>query len=265
MISKNFIFYIFISMGILSAQLSVSLGDVEYAGYYSDIEVPVIINNPNNSVSGMQFDLMVYPNILSPFSVSAYGSPNGFTADMNQLSTGGYRFLLFNAGNASSIPVNSDTVMVLHFNGSSIPSAVINLDMSNLTVTDSSGSELTATSVDGMISIGNVVGLMMNSDSGDVSEAVHIQVSMDNNGTVGGIQFDILDIPDNLSIDSLWITDRTEDYTISSTDIGTGARILMYSTSNSNVAPGNGPVLNIRYIMYILNIHYIMHISKYTF
>ena len=249
MISKNFIFYIFISMGILSAQLSVSLGDVEYDGYSSDIEVPVIINNPNNSVSGMQFDLMVNPNILSPFSVSAYGSPNGFTADMNQLSTGGYRFLLFNAGNASSIPVDSDTVMVIHFNGSSIPSAVINLDMSNLTVTDSSGSELTATSVDGMISIGNVVGLMMNSDSGDVSEAVHIQVSMDNNGTVGGIQFDILDIPDNLSIDSLWITDRTEDYTISSTDIGTGARILMYSTSNSNVAPGNGPVLNIRYMV----------------
>ena len=100
-------------MGILSAQLSVSLGDVEYAGYSSDIEVPVIINNPNNSVSGMQFDLMVNPNILSPFSFSAYGSPNGFTADMNQLSTGGYRFLLFNAGNASSIPVNSDTVMVL--------------------------------------------------------------------------------------------------------------------------------------------------------
>ena len=249
MISKNFIFYIFISIGILSAQLSVSLGDVEYAGYSSDIEVPVIINYPNNSVSGMQFDLMVNPNILSPFSVSAYGSPNGFTADMNQLSTGGYRFLLFNAGNASSIPVDSDTVMVIHFNGSSIPSAVINLDMSNLTVTDSSGSELTATSVDGMISIGNVVGLMMNSDSGDVSEAVHIQVSMDNNGTVGGIQFDILDIPDNLSIDSLWITDRTEDYTISSTDIGTGARILMYSTSNSNVAPGNGPVLNIRYMV----------------
>ena len=129
MISKNFIFYIFISMGILSAQLSVSLGDVEYAGYSSDIEVPVIINNPNNSVSGMQFDLMVNPNILTPFNVSAYGYPNGFTADMNQLSTGGYRFLLFNAGNASSIPVNSDTVMVLHVNGSSIPSDVINLDM----------------------------------------------------------------------------------------------------------------------------------------
>jgi len=249
MINKNIIFFISLSLGVLSAQVSVSLGNVESPGYSSDIEVPVIINNPNNTVSGIQFDLMVDPDIISPFNVSAYGSPNGFTADMNQLSTGGYRFLLFNAGNASSIPSNSDTVMVIHFNGSSIPSAVINLEMFDLTVTDSSGAELSATSSNGMISIGNVVGLMMNSDSGDVSEAVHIQVSMVNNGTVGGLQFDLLDVPDNLSIDSLWTTDRTDNFTISSTDIGTGARVLMYSTSNNNVSPGDGPVLNVRYLV----------------
>ena len=249
MINKNIIFFISLSLGVLTAQLSVSLGNIESPGYSSDIEVPVIINNPNNTVSGMQFDLIVDPDIISPFNVSAYGSPNGFTADMNQLSTGGYRFLLFNAGNTSSIPSNSDTVMVIHFNGSLIPSAVINLEMSDLTVTDSSGAELSATSSNGMISIGNVVGLMMNSDSGDVSEAVHIQVSMVNNGTVGGLQFDSLDVPDNLSIDSLWTTDRTDNFTISSTDIGTGARILMYSTSNNNVSPGDGPVLNVRYLV----------------
>ena len=249
MINKNIIFFISLFLGVLTAQLSVSLGNVESPGYSSDIEVPVIINNPNNTVSGMQFDLIVDPDIISPFNVSAYGSPNGFTADMNQLSTGGYRFLLFNAGNASSIPSNSDTVMVIRFNGSSIPSAVINLEMSDLTVTDSSGAELSATSSNGMISIGNVVGLVMNSDSGDVSEAVHIQVSMVNNGTVGGLQFDLLDVPDNLSMDSLWTTDRTDNFTISSTDIGTGARILMYSTSNNNVSPGDGPVLNVRYLV----------------
>ena len=203
MINKNIIFFISLSLGILSAQLSVSLGNVEYSGYSSDIEVPVIINNPNNSISGMQFDLMIYPDIILPFNVSAYGSPTGFTADMNQLSTGGYRFLLFNAANASSIPTNSDTIMVIHFNGSSIPSAVIDLGISDLTVSDSSGGELSSTSSNGMISIGNVVGLMMNSDSGDVTESVHIQVSMVNNGTVGGLQFDLLDTPDNLSIDSL--------------------------------------------------------------
>ena len=249
MINKNIIFVIFVSLGILSAQISVTLGDVEYPGYSSDIEVPVIISNPNNAVSGMQFDLMVDPDIISPFSVSAYGSPIGFSADMNELSSGGYRFLLFNAGNASSIPTNSDTVMIIHFNGSSIPSAVINLEMSQLTVSDSAGTELTASTSNGMVSIGNVVALMMNSDSGDVSETVHIQVSMDNNGTVGGLQFDILDVPDNLSLDSLWTTDRTENYTISSTDIGSGTRILMYSTSNNNVSSGYGRVLNIRYLV----------------
>ena len=249
MINKNIIFFICLSYGVLSAQLSVTLGNVEYPGYSSDIEVPVIINNPNNAISGMQFDLMVNPDIITPFNVSANGSPNGFTADMNELSSGGYRFLLFNVGNASSIPANSDTVMIIHFNGSSIPSAVINLEITALNVTDSAGSELTSQSFNGLVSIGNVVGLMMNSDSGDVSESVHIQVSMDNNGTVGGLQFDILDIPDNLSLDSLWIADRTNNFTISSTEIGTGVRILMYSTSNNNVAPGDGPVLNLRYLI----------------
>ena len=75
--------------------------------------------------------------------------------------------------------------MIIHFNGSSIPSAVINLEMSQLTVSDSAGTELTASTSNGMVSIGNVVALMMNSDSGDVSETVHIQVSMDNNGFGG--------------------------------------------------------------------------------
>ena len=103
MINKNIIFFICLSYGVLSAQLSVTLGNVEYPGYFSDIEVPVIINNPNNAISGMQFDLMVNPDIITPFNVSANGSPNGFTADMNELSSGGYRFLLFNVGNASSI------------------------------------------------------------------------------------------------------------------------------------------------------------------
>ena len=69
MINKNLIFFISLSLGILSAQLSVSLGNVEYSGYSSDIEVPVIINNPNNSISGMQFDLMIYPDIISPFNL----------------------------------------------------------------------------------------------------------------------------------------------------------------------------------------------------
>ena len=106
MINKNIIFVIFVSLGILSAQISVTLGDVEYPGYSSDIEVPVIISNPNNAVSGMQFDLMVDPDIISPFSVSAYGSPTGFTADMNELSSGGYRFLLFNFGSWMGFVIN---------------------------------------------------------------------------------------------------------------------------------------------------------------
>ena len=75
----------------------------------------IIQLNPNNTISGMQFDMVVDPDIISPSSINAGGSPAGFAADMNQLSSGAYRILLFNAGNDASIPVNSDTVMTIHF------------------------------------------------------------------------------------------------------------------------------------------------------
>ena len=250
MLSKNLMFYITFLIGALHAQLTVTLGTVEYPGYASDIEVPVIVNNPNNTISGMQFDMMVDPDIISPSSINAGGSPAGFAADMNQLSSGAYRILLFNAGNAASIPANSDTVMTIHFDGSAIASAVIDLVMSELIVTDSSGSDLGATSGNGMVSIGYVVGLSMSSDSGNVSEMDTLQVSMDNNGTVGGVQFDLLDQPDYISIDSLWATDRTTGFTISTTDVGSGTRILLYSDTNNDIDPGTDPILNVRFFIH---------------
>ena len=250
MFHKNLLFYITFLIGILHAQLTVTLGTVEYPGYASDIEVPVIVNNPTNTISGMQFDMVIEPEIISPSSINASGSPAGYTADMNQLSSGAYRILLFNAGNAASIPVNSDTVMTIHFDGSAIASAVIDLEMTELVVTDSSGSDLGAISGNGMVSIGYVVGFSMSSDSADVSEMVELQVSMENNGTVGGIQFDLIDEPDFISVDSLWTTDRTDGFTISTTTVGNGSRILLYSDTNNDISSGTGPILNVRYLVH---------------
>ena len=87
----------------------------------------------------------------------------------------------------------------------------------------------------------------MSSDSGDVSEMAELQVSMDNDGTVGGVQFDLLNEPDYITIDSIWTADRTTGFTISTTDVGSGTRILLYSTTNNNIAPGIEPILNVRF------------------
>ena len=247
MFNKNLLFYVTFLIGILHAQLTIALETVEFPGYASDIQVPVIVNNPNNSISGLQFDMVVDPNIISPFSINASGGAAGFSAEMNQLPSGVYRILLYNAGNAYPIPANSDTVMTIHFDGSNIASAVIDLEMSELIVTDSSGADLGASSGNGIVSIGFVVGLSMSSDSGDVSEMAELQVSMDNDGTVGGVQFDLLNEPDYISIDSIWTADRTNGFTISTTDVGSGTRILLYSTTNNNIAPGIEPILNVRF------------------
>ena len=64
MFSKNLLFYVTFLIGILHAQLTVDLETVEFPGYASDIKVPVIVNNPNNSISGFQFDMVVDPSII---------------------------------------------------------------------------------------------------------------------------------------------------------------------------------------------------------
>ena len=53
MFHKNLLFYITFLIGILHAQLTVTLGTVEYPGYAPDIEVSVIVNNPSNTISGL--------------------------------------------------------------------------------------------------------------------------------------------------------------------------------------------------------------------
>ena len=64
MFPKNLLFYITFLIGILHAQLTITLGTVECPGYASDIEVAVIVNNPNNTITGMQFDMLIILGML---------------------------------------------------------------------------------------------------------------------------------------------------------------------------------------------------------
>lgn len=239
---------VFTGIVTLQAQdVTVTIGSVNYPGYTADVGVPVILDNPNDYVSGIQFDLLADPNMINLTGVTTVGSANGFIADFNTLSDGSNRVIFYNATTNDSLPLSADTVMILHYDGSAIVSAVIDLLISNVLVSDPGGNALAATGVNGAIELGNVVSLSLSDTTGDANENVDLTVNMDNGGAVGGLQFDLFDFPDYVTVDSLWTTPRTTDFTISSTEIGSGTRILLYSTTNSNIAPGNGPILNIRY------------------
>ena len=126
---------------IMAQSVVVSVGDVTVDGYTSDIEVPIILTNPNDEVAGIQFDMDVTPGgVVSLTSVDAVGGASGFSTDFNTLSDDVYRVVLFNAASNSVISANADTIMTLHFDGSSVVSSQIDLMVSGLIVSDSSGS-----------------------------------------------------------------------------------------------------------------------------
>jgi len=235
---------------LMAQSVTVTVGDATVDGYTSDIEVPVILTNPNDAVAGIQFDMEVAPgNVISLTSIDAVGDASGFSASFNELSDDVYRVVLYNAG-STVISANADTVMTLHFDGSSVVSSQVDLLVSGLIVSDSAGGTISSSSGNGSITIGYVVSLDLSDGQGDINETVSVTVDMNNGGVVGGVQFDLFDTPDNVTISNITTTTRTDGFTVTTSDIGSGTRVLVYDDAGSDISAGTGPILNVDFTIH---------------
>ncbi|MGY8787613.1 MAG: T9SS type A sorting domain-containing protein [Fidelibacterota bacterium] len=232
-------------VGVGFANVTVSLSDVEVDGYTSDIVVPVTVTNPDDAVGGFQFDVVALPSLVELSGVTAVDDEN-FNADYTVFDDGSGR-VVFYSNNSGSIAAGGDAIVLnLHFDGSEILSALLNLEMYDLAVSDADGGIITSTTGDGSIVIGDVVFLSAGTDTGDVSENVSIDIDLENSGLVGGLQFDIYDTPDFLDITSLTTTDRSAGFSVEYNDLDNGAtRVIMYDPENGNIEAGDGAILTL--------------------
>ena len=226
--------------------VSIAVGDTAFAGYTDDIVVPVIISNPNGNVGGVQFDVSVSPSMVMLSGVSAIGIASEFSADYNTLSDGSSRVVFYNGADPSGLSAGTNSrVINLHFAGSEVLSAVLEVKLSNVIVSDGNGDLLTSQSSSGNLTIGDVIYLSGSTNTADVEETVEIDFSINNTGAVGGVQFDIKDSPNYLNLVSVATTDRTTGFAVEFNDVneGSNSRIVMYSSENINLDPGTGPVV----------------------
>jgi len=232
-------------VGVGFANVTVSLSDVEVDGYTSDIVVPVTVTNPDDAVGGFQFDVVALPILVELSGVTAVDDEN-FNADYTVFDDGSGR-VVFYSNNSGSIAAGGDAIVLnLHFDGSEILSALLNLEMYDLAVSDADGGIITSTTGDGSIVIGDVVFLSAGTDTGDVSENVSIDIDLENSGLVGGLQFDIYDTPDFLDITSFTTTDRSAGFSVEYNDLDNGAtRVIMYDPENGNIEAGDGAILTL--------------------
>ncbi len=234
----------------LFGQVSVDLIDVSTDAYPATVSVPVVVSNPADEIGGMQFDITLNPAWITLTSITPYSGNADFTGDFNALDEATTRIVFYNGVNTGTIPTGSDTVMYLHFSGSNVLSAVIDMGLSNVIVSDGTGAVVSSSGTGGQIQIGSVVNLSFTSDSADVNETVTLDLNLTNDGLVGGFQLDVFDTPDYLDITNVQLTTRTTGFTVDTSQVASGMRFVVYSATNDNIAPGTGAVLSIDFTIH---------------
>ena len=242
---------IFLSVALVATvahaqDVSIMVVDTSFAGYTDDIVVTVMLSNPNSTVGGMQFDVSVEPSMVMLSGVSPVGIGSSFSADYNSLNNGSSRVVFYNGSGPDGISSGaSGSIINLHFSGSTVLSAVLGINISNLIVSDEDGAIVSAQSSNGNLTIGDVIYLSGSTATADVQETVEIDFSITNSGAVGGLQFDLKDSPNYLDLVSLATTERTTGFSVDFNNVDNDAysRIVIYSTDNANIDPGAGSVL----------------------
>ena len=231
------------------ANVTLLIGDVEVNGYTEDIVVPVTLENSENIVGGFQFDILAVPTLITLSGATT--TDENFSADFNNFDDGSGRIVFYsNTGSGISTGGN-DVVMNLHFDGSEVLSALIDLEAYDLTVSDEDGIVISGSVVDGSITVGNVVLLSATSDTGDVSEEVFLNINLQNSGLVGGIQFDLYDTPNYLDVVDFYTTERSQGFTVDFNELESGVtRVLIYSAENSNIESGDGAIATMEMVVH---------------
>ena len=232
------------------ANVTVSVGDVQVDGYTNDIVVPITLSNPENWVGGLQFDLIAMPTIVT-LSGATPVEQSSFSADYTVFNDGSGRVVFYNSVGGAIAPGGNDVVLNLHYDGSEILSAIVQLDAYDLSVSDGDGDLINSVLINGSITIGDETYLSASSDTGDVSEQVSIDINLQNSGEVGGLQFDISDSPNYLDVTGFTTTNRSAGFTIDFNELENGdTRVIMYSSNNGNIEAGFGPIANMEMLIH---------------
>ena len=243
-IFKNFIYLPILFMPLMAQDVTLDLGEVDVAGYTADIVVPVSMQNANHAIGGIQFDLNVSPSMISISGASPADGLDGFAADYTNFTDGSSRVVMYNQSAPDGIPAGgAGTILNLHFDGTDVLSAVIDLGINSIIVSGVGGEVLSSSGISGSITIGDVVYLSMSEATGDVGEMVELSFNLTNSGNVGGVQFDLFDSPNYVDGINFSSTDRTEGFNIAFSEIESGIRVLVFSESNEEILPGDGAIL----------------------
>ena len=137
-LNKALLFIAFALSLIKAQDVSIAVGDTAFAGYTDDIVVPITLSNPENMVGGLQFDLIAMPTIVT-LSGATPVDQRSFSADYTVFNEGSGRLVFYHGVGGAIAPGGNDVVLNLHYDGSEILSAIVQLEAYDLSVSDGDG------------------------------------------------------------------------------------------------------------------------------
>ncbi len=222
-----------------------SIDSVEVDAYTTDVVAPVNLENTSDDVGGLQFDVVQSPDMLPISDVVAVGRAVGFDVSFNDFGDGHIRVVLVSTAGAN-IEAGDGEIIELHYDASDVASAVVTLALSGLIVSDPDGNELDASVGEpAIVTVGTTASLYVDGGTADAGEQVGISVSLTNGAGVGGLQFDLVDTPNDLTIDSVSVTGRAEGFEVEWTEIGGAIRVVVWDPNNGSIVEGDGEIISI--------------------
>ncbi len=235
---------------INSSAPNVVLGDTGY------VDVPINVEN-TEAIGGLQFAIRDVPNVVWVESISATARTQGFSFPFNDSDTT-TRVLPFDVS-GNSIAIGTGPICTIRFGYTgSISDEIISLmfhEILNadpqflLVVTDPDGIAMNATWLNGLLTVGGIEVRLSGGGGTPGWVSAPLMIEMNNAVPVKGIQFNIVDNMDYLTLESVRGVNRGEDFTFVGNEVDGQSMVLGVNFNGQEIPPGTGAIVEVSFMI----------------
>ena len=217
------------------------------------VDVPISMANAA-AVGGLQFAIKDVPNLVWVHSINGTDRTSAFSFPFNDTDST-VRVLPFDISGSSIAPGNGPICTIRFGYTTELSDAIAELIFHNildadpafhLGITDPDGNPMNATWMNGFLTIGGVEVRLGEGGGGSASfQSVPITVEMNNGVPVKGIQFNVVDGGDYLSIESVVGIDRGANFTFVGNEIDGQSMILGVNFQGLEIPAGSGVIAEV--------------------
>ncbi|NQT62494.1 MAG: T9SS type A sorting domain-containing protein [Candidatus Marinimicrobia bacterium] len=166
--------------------------------------------------------------------------------------------LIFDASGNSIIPGNGPICTILFSVPASVSDEIIELKFHEilnadpqflLVVTDPDGTALNTTWLNGLLTVGGIEVRLTGGGGTPGFMSAPVLIEMNNAVPVKGIQFNLVDNVDYLTIESVQGLGRGSDFTFVGNEVNGHSLILGVNFNGEEIAPGSGAVLEVQFMI----------------